>query len=116
MAVIDELTASILWTRTMQNTSTLTSLLARNWKWLLWRGIAGILFGMAALCWPGMTLLALVLIYGAYALVDGVFALGAACTGGSAMPRWYCGVCLSRGQCAGADFVYRRLDAGARDL
>lgn len=69
--------------------STMTTLLARNWKWLLWRGIASILFGIAALCWPGVTLLALVLIYGAYALVDGVFALGAACTKGSMMPRWW---------------------------
>ena len=73
----------------MQTTSTMTNLLARNWKWLLWRGIAGILFGIVALCWPGLTLLALVFIYGAYALVDGVFALGAACTGGSALPRWW---------------------------
>ncbi len=38
-------------------------------------GIAGIIFGVAALVWPGITLVALVAIFGAYALVAGVFTL-----------------------------------------
>ena len=52
--------------------------LAANWWLFTLRGIAGILFGILALVLPGITLYALVLLYGAFALVDGVFALGAA--------------------------------------
>lgn len=47
--------------------------LERNWWLPLVRGIAAILFGIAALAWPGLTIAALVLLFGAYALVDGVF-------------------------------------------
>src|SRR3954454_12590111 len=49
--------------------------LARNWWIPLIRGIAAILFGVAALIWPSLTLEVLVLFFGAYALIDGVFAL-----------------------------------------
>ena len=50
-------------------------MLAGNWWTLLLRGIAAVLFGLAALFWPGITLLVLFMFFGAYALVDGVFAL-----------------------------------------
>jgi len=49
--------------------------LARNWWLLALRGIAGILFGIAAFVWPESTLAALVLVFGAYVFVDGIFAL-----------------------------------------
>ncbi len=49
--------------------------LTRNWWIPLMRGIAAIVFGVAALIWPGITLEVLVLFFGAYALVDGIFAL-----------------------------------------
>lgn len=39
------------------------------------RGAVAILFGLAALLRPDITLVALVVLFGAYALVDGVFAL-----------------------------------------
>ena len=45
------------------------------------RGIAAVLFGLLAFIWPGLTLISLVLLYGAYALVDGAFSLAAAFTG-----------------------------------
>ena len=45
-----------------------------SWWALLLRGVAAVLFGLSALIWPGLTLAVLVIIYGAYALVDGVFA------------------------------------------
>lgn len=35
-------------------------------------GVASILFGLAAIFWPGLTLVVLVLLYGAYAVVDGI--------------------------------------------
>jgi uncharacterized membrane protein HdeD (DUF308 family) len=50
-------------------------LLARNWWMLLIRGIAAVLFGVAVLVWPGIALTTLVLLWGAYAVVDGIFAL-----------------------------------------
>ena len=49
--------------------------LARNWWLLALRGVAGILFGVAAFVWPESTLSALVLVFGAYVLVDGIFAV-----------------------------------------
>lgn len=64
--------------------------LAKNWWLVLLRGIAGIVFGVLAFAWPGLTLLTLVLLYGAYALVDGVFALATAFTGGAKpIPTWW---------------------------
>jgi uncharacterized membrane protein HdeD (DUF308 family) len=64
--------------------------LARSWWLVLLRGIAGIVFGVLALAWPGITLLMLVLFYGAYALVDGVFSLIAAFAGkGEGAPTWW---------------------------
>ena len=49
--------------------------LARNWWVLLIRGILAILFGIGAFVWPGITIAVLVLMFGAYALVDGIFAI-----------------------------------------
>lgn len=64
--------------------------LARNWWLFLIRGIAAIVFGVLAFAWPGITILTLVLFYGAFALIDGVSALSAAIGGGvSRGPRWW---------------------------
>jgi uncharacterized membrane protein HdeD (DUF308 family) len=65
--------------------------LAKGWWLFLLRGIAGILFGVLAFMWPGITLLTLVIFYGAFALVDGIFALIAAANGrgNPAMPTWW---------------------------
>jgi len=49
--------------------------LARNWGWIMLRGVAAVIFGVLALVWPGVTLVILTLFFGAYALTDGVFAL-----------------------------------------
>jgi uncharacterized membrane protein HdeD (DUF308 family) len=69
----------------------LLSSLADNWWLLLLRGIAAIVFGVLAFIWPGITLLTLTLLWGAYALADGVLALWAAITGGAndAARRWW---------------------------
>lgn len=48
---------------------------ARHWWILALRGLLAVIFGGLALLWPGPTLAALVLFFGAFALVDGVLAL-----------------------------------------
>jgi len=50
-------------------------LLSRNWWAVLLRGICAVIFGLAAFAWPGITLALLILFYGAYVLVDGIFAV-----------------------------------------
>jgi uncharacterized membrane protein HdeD (DUF308 family) len=50
------------------------TLAERWWVWLL-RGVLAILFAVLAFTRPGITLAALVLIFGAYVLVDGAFEL-----------------------------------------
>ena len=57
---------------------TMWSDLGRNWGWIVVRGIAAVIFGVLALVLPGITLAALVLLWGAYALADGIIALIAA--------------------------------------
>jgi uncharacterized membrane protein HdeD (DUF308 family) len=51
------------------------TMFARNWWVLALRGVLAITFGFVALRWPGPTLLTLVLLFGTYALVDGLFGL-----------------------------------------
>jgi uncharacterized membrane protein HdeD (DUF308 family) len=60
--------------------------LCKNWWLLLVRGIAAIVFGVLTFAWPGITLLTLVLFYGAFALCDGVLAIAAAVKGGAPAP------------------------------
>ena len=59
----------------------LLPMLAGNWWALLLRGIAAVLFGLVALFWPGITLYVLIIFFGAYALVDGIFAIVAGVRG-----------------------------------
>jgi uncharacterized membrane protein HdeD (DUF308 family) len=54
---------------------TILNAFARNWWVLLFRGILAVLFGIMAFAWPSLTLLTLILLYGAYALVDGLTAI-----------------------------------------
>jgi len=54
---------------------TLAGLVSRYWWVIALRGAVAILFGVLAFAWPGVTLQALVLLFGAYAIVDGVAAI-----------------------------------------
>jgi uncharacterized membrane protein HdeD (DUF308 family) len=52
--------------------------LIANWWVLALRGLLGVIFGLVALVFPGSTILALVLLFSAYVLVDGAFSILAA--------------------------------------
>jgi uncharacterized membrane protein HdeD (DUF308 family) len=59
-----------------------------SWGALAVRGVAAVLFGLVALIWPGLTLTFLVVVYGTYALIDGIFAVVAGLRAGSGTHRW----------------------------
>ena len=62
--------------------------LARNWWALVLRGVVAILFGVLTFVMPVVSLAALILLFGAYAIVDGIFNLVAAFMGRSDQPWW----------------------------
>jgi uncharacterized membrane protein HdeD (DUF308 family) len=47
--------------------------LAKNWWALALRGLVAVLFGLLTFFVPGITLITLVMLFGAYALADGLF-------------------------------------------
>jgi uncharacterized membrane protein HdeD (DUF308 family) len=63
--------------------------LSRNWWWLALRGISAILFGLIALAWRGTTLNSFMLLFGGFALADGVIAIFAALTNVAGKNRWW---------------------------
>jgi uncharacterized membrane protein HdeD (DUF308 family) len=64
--------------------------LGQNWWLFLLRGLAALAFGILTLIWPGITLLTLIIFFGAYALIDGIFAVSAGIFGTTNIaPRWW---------------------------
>lgn len=63
--------------------------LRRNWWALALRGVIAILFGIMAFIWPDITLGALVLLFGAYVLLDGIFAIIAAFRDREENAQWW---------------------------
>lgn len=86
------------------NTS-LLRVLSHNWWLILLRGVLAIAFGVAAIAWPGLTLVMLVLLWGSFAGLDGLLSLIAAIKGGSPVPRWWLAVVGLLGICAFAACV-----------
>jgi uncharacterized membrane protein HdeD (DUF308 family) len=68
--------------------NTLGAALARNWWLIALRGVLGVVFGLIALILPFATILALVLLFSAYMLVDGVFAIYAAVRAARQRENW----------------------------
>jgi len=62
--------------------------ISRYWWALVLRGIAALTFGVLAFAWPGISLQALVLLFGAYALVDGILSVAAAIRGRGVTENW----------------------------
>lgn len=80
--------------------------LAENWWLFMARGVCAIVFGVLAFIWPGATLLTLILLYGAFALVDGAAAIIAAIRGSSTGPRWWLAILGALGIAAGLLTLY----------
>jgi len=66
----------------------LASTLARGWWLLLLRGIVAIVFGFLTWFQPGISLAALILLFAAYSMADGIFALWMALAGRDHDHRW----------------------------
>lgn len=49
--------------------------LAPQWGWIVLRGTLAVLFGLLAIVWPLAAVWTLALLFGAYAMADGVFSL-----------------------------------------
>jgi uncharacterized membrane protein HdeD (DUF308 family) len=62
--------------------------LSRNWWLIALRGLLAIIFGVLALIWPGVTVQSLVILFGAYVLIDGIFELINAFSGRSSDVWW----------------------------
>lgn len=60
-----------------------------SWWAMVLRGIAAIAFGILAFVWPGITLAALIFLWGAYALVDGAFSIAAGIKSHGEYKRWW---------------------------
>lgn len=63
--------------------------LTRNWWMWLVRGIAAVIFGILAWVWPGATWVVIAIFFGAYALVDGIFAIVATVRAAETQQQWW---------------------------
>lgn len=63
--------------------------MARNWWMLIVRGIAAVLFGIVVFVSPNIALTALVLLWGAYTLVDGIAAFMVGVQGRQGNNHWW---------------------------
>lgn len=86
--------------------------IARSWWLLALQGATGILFGVLALFWPAITILALVLLFGAWVVIDGVLSFAALGDQAHPAPRWLLVVQGAAGVLFGA-FVLLRPSAAA---
>jgi uncharacterized membrane protein HdeD (DUF308 family) len=75
--------------RNMMQVTTNAQASNQLWWSLLIRGIVAVLFGLAALLWPGLTVLLLVSLFGAYALIDGVISVGTAFRERKVVSQWW---------------------------
>jgi len=65
------------------------TLYARTWWAVGLRGLLSIVFGVLALIWPEIAVEALVLLFGAYVLVNGVFTILSAIAGRREYRQWW---------------------------
>ena len=66
----------------------MVEVVARNWGLVVLRGVAALLFGLLTFFVPAISLIALITVFGAYALVDGLFTIVAAVRDRRGQPQW----------------------------
>lgn len=66
----------------------MSALLARNWWVIALRSVVTLVFGLIAVLMPSLTLASLVLLFAAFMLMDGVFAIAAAIRAMRRHKRW----------------------------
>src|SRR4029453_2763630 len=67
----------------------LSSILSRYWWTTLLRGLVWILFGIAVLVQPGISLVTLTLLFGAFAFIDGIGSVVTAIGGRNDYENWW---------------------------
>ncbi|HEX3809151.1 MAG TPA: HdeD family acid-resistance protein [Rhizomicrobium sp.] len=67
---------------------TASDALAQNWWAIAIRGLAAVIFGIAAIFWPAAAMLTFVFLFAAYLLIDGVFSIVAAVRAIAGHQRW----------------------------
>jgi uncharacterized membrane protein HdeD (DUF308 family) len=75
--------------QTNQKEAFMFARLFRHWWLFVVRGVLAIIFGVLALIWPGPTKYILVLLFGAFILVDGIFTVAAGITFHQYFERWW---------------------------
>lgn len=63
--------------------------LSRFWWLVVLRGVFAIIFGILAFLWPGITIGALIILFGAYALVDGISTIITAISRRKSNSQWW---------------------------
>lgn len=71
-----------------EQSDAMSAALAQNWWLIAIRGVLAIIIGVIAFAAPVATMLSLVLLFSAYMLVDGVFAIAAAVRAARQHERW----------------------------
>jgi uncharacterized membrane protein HdeD (DUF308 family) len=59
-----------------------------NWGWIALRGVFAVLFGILALTRPGLTVAAIVIVFGVYAMVDGLYLCVSSIADRKDEPNW----------------------------
>lgn len=82
---------SMLWIATNErnNEKPMFAEMSRNWWMYLVRGLLAVVFGMVVLIWPEPMKQTLVLLFGVFALVDGIFTAGTAIESRNYFKQWW---------------------------
>ena len=72
-----------------------TAFVVRNWGATVLRGLLALVFGIIILAWPAATTLVLIVVFGVFAIVDGIFSFVEAILAASKKEKW--GLLLASG-------------------